>query len=166
MLGRSDMAVGSVLFICTGNIFRSMVAEYALKNQLAGVPGIIVGSAGIEALTQPMHPLIRERLLSRGVDPSGHLQRKLTQELLEQADLSVAMGLNHQEYIRAQFGRDVPLFNEICYNLQESVLDIHEAMPEWHVDMDRTREYALAVVDYIWNSMPAFLAGIARLKKA
>jgi protein-tyrosine phosphatase len=156
----------SILFICTGNIFRSMVAEYALKSLLADVPGMTVGSAGIEALIQPMHPLIRERLLTKGVDPSGHLQRKLTRELLEIADVPVAMGLNHQEYVRLQFGRNVRLFNEICYDVKEPVLDIHEAMPDWHLDLARAREYAVSVVDYIWNAMPAFLAGIARLRNA
>jgi protein-tyrosine phosphatase len=155
----------TVLFICTGNIFRSMVAEYALKSQLAGVSHMTVGSAGIEALHQPMHPLIRERLLIKGVDPSGHQQRKLTRELLEKADLPVAMGLDHQEYIRIQYGRDIRLFNDICYNVREPVLDIHEAVPQWHLDMDHARAYALSVVDYLWNAMPAFLAGIARLSK-
>ena len=156
----------TVLFICTGNIFRSMVAEYALKERLTGVSGMLVASAGIEALQQPMHSLIRERLLSKGVDPSAHVQRKLTSQLLESCDVPVAMGLNHQEYVRSQFGRDVRLFNEICYDLSEPILDIHEAIPDWHRDMCRAQAYALSVVDYIWTAMPAFVAGLERLREA
>jgi len=43
----------SILFICSGNIFRSMVAEYALKSLLGPSSPYIVGSAGIEAFPPP-----------------------------------------------------------------------------------------------------------------
>lgn len=66
-----DGAMKSILFVCTGNIFRSLIAEYALK-QFLGVSGMYaVGSAGIEAKPQSIHPLVRARLLERGVDPAG-----------------------------------------------------------------------------------------------
>jgi protein-tyrosine phosphatase len=156
--------VNSILFICTGNIFRSLVAEYALKAALRSAPRIVVGSAGIQALPQPMHPLIRERLLSKGADPSSHVQRKLTRELLEGSDLPVAMGLDHQEFVRLQFDRDVLLFNQICYQRADPVLDVHEAIPDWHLREDAARAYALSLVDYIWDSMPSFLAGLQNLR--
>jgi protein-tyrosine phosphatase len=155
--------VKNVLFICTGNIFRSLVAEYALKAALGPTATVVVGSAGIQALPQAMHPLILEQLVLKGVDPSRHVQRKLTRELLEAADLPVAMGLDHQEYVRVQFERNVFLFNQICYERDEPVLDVHEAVPDWHVQMDAARDYALSLVDYIWEAMPAFLKGLERL---
>ena len=49
----------SILFVCTGNIFRSMTAEYALRARLSAQSSIRVSSAGIQARPQEMHPDIR-----------------------------------------------------------------------------------------------------------
>ena len=46
----------SILFVCSGNIFRSLVAEYALKAHLGSRARYLIGSAGIEASPQEIHP--------------------------------------------------------------------------------------------------------------
>ena len=148
----------SILFICTGNVFRSVAAEYALKTRMGPGVRLIVGSAGIEARPQPLHPMIIEYLRAKGADPSAHVQRRLTRELLESADLAVAMGFDHREFIRERFGRDVPLFNQVCFEREEPVLDVHEVMPDWASDMDAARAYVQSVVDHIWNAAPVLLA--------
>lgn len=153
----------SVLFICTGNVFRSMVAEYALKARLGPESGIVVGSAGTEAHSAELHPLIRDRLVAKGADPSKHVQRKLTHELLEGTDVPVAMGLDHREFIRRRFRREVRLFNEICFARMESVLDVHEAIPDWERNQDVALRYAYSVIDYIWDATPALLARLDEL---
>lgn len=93
-------SVRSILFVCTGNIFRSLDAEYALKQHLRPQGLFCVGSTGIEAKPQSIHPIVRARLLERGADPVGHIQRKLTQSLLDEADCVVAMGRDHQEAVQ------------------------------------------------------------------
>ncbi len=151
----------TILFICTGNIFRSMVAEYALKAHLQPDLGYLVGSAGIEAMApapQSVHPFIRDYLKAKGIDLSRHVQRRLTQELLDSAHLPVAMGLDHQEFVRRQFHREVFLFNEICFQKPDPILDLHEAVPDWHTNRQASRDYVVAVIDHIWQAMPAFLA--------
>jgi len=148
----------SILFICTGNVFRSVVAEYALRARLGPQTRFIICSAGIEVRPQPMHPMILDYLRAKGADPSAHVQRKLTRELLESVDLAVAMGFDHRDFIREQFGLDVPLFNQVCFEKEEPVLDVHEAMPDWQSNMDQARAYVQSVVDHIWNSTPALLA--------
>lgn len=148
----------SVLFICTGNVFRSVTAEYALRTRMGPDMRLLVGSAGIEAKPQSLHPMIIEYLRAKGADPSAHVQRKLTRELLESVDLAVAMGFDHRDFIREQFGRDVPLFNQVCFEKEEPVLDVHEAMPDWQSNMDAARAYVQSVVDHIWNATPALLA--------
>jgi hypothetical protein len=72
----------SILFVCTGNIFRSMTAEYALKARLAPRSPIRVSSAATLAMPQEMHPDIRACLVQRGMEPSRHHQRKVPAELL------------------------------------------------------------------------------------
>ncbi|TLY17000.1 MAG: hypothetical protein E6K69_02925 [Nitrospirae bacterium] len=151
----------SILFICTGNVFRSLAAEYALKARLGPDSGYVVASAGIEALPQPVHPLIRNCLLAKGVDPLPHVPRRLTRELLHGADIPVAMGLDHRDFIRKHFHRDVPLFNQICYQKEEPILDIHEAMPDWPPNREAAREYVVSTIAYIWDAMPTFLARLS-----
>jgi protein-tyrosine phosphatase len=148
----------SVLFVCTGNIFRSVTAEYALKIRLGTNTSCIVGSAGIGIKPQSVHDWVQIRLREKGADLTRHVQRQLTKELVEDADLVVAMGRNHQVFVREQFGRDVPLFNQICLGHDTPILDLHEVMPDWETDPERARAYVCSVVDVIWATAPAILS--------
>jgi protein-tyrosine phosphatase len=147
----------SVLFVCTGNIFRSVTAEYALKARLSLGPSCVVSSAGIDAKPQSVHKWVQTRLQEKGADPTRHVQRQLTKELVEAADLVVAMGRNHQVFVREQFGRDVPLFNQACLGHDQPILDLHEGMPDWETDSERARAYVSSVIDFIWATAPALL---------
>ena len=154
---RSDSTVQSVLFVCTGNIFRSVAAEYALKFRLGANTSCVVGSAGVDIKSQPVHDWVRARLREKGADLTRHVQRQLTRELVEAADLVVAMGRDHQVFIREQFKRDVPLFNQICLGQDAPILDLHEVMPDWEVDPERAHAYVCSVIDVIWATAPALL---------
>lgn len=153
-----DGTVQSVLFVCTGNIFRSVTAEYALKARLGDGLRCIVGSAGIDAKPQSVHAWVRTQLREKGADASHHTPRQLTKELVESANLVVAMGRDHQDFIRQQFGRDVPLFNQICLGHDQPILDLHEVMPDWEADPERARAYVCSVIDVIWATAPAILS--------
>ena len=155
--------MNAILFICTGNIFRSLVAEYALKWHLDRKTWLLVGSAGTEASPQTVHPAVRWRLQEKGADPTGHVQRKLTKDLLDAATLSVAMGLDHQHFIRREFGREVPLFNQVCFDRVEPILDIHEAVPDWQHNLQQSRAYLDAVIEHIWAGVPRLLRYLPRV---
>src|SRR5262245_13883694 len=99
----------SILFVCTGNIFRSMTAEYALKARLAPRSPLRVGSAGTLAIPQEMHPDIRAYLVQREMDPSQHRQRKVSMELLRATDLAIAMSTDHQSFLFETFQYRAPL---------------------------------------------------------
>ena len=154
---RSSGKLQSVLFVCTGNIFRSMAAEYALKAGLGIGTSCLVSSAGIDAKPQSVHDWVQIRLREKGADPTRHVQRQLTKELVEAADLVIAMGRNHQVFIREQFGRDVPLFNQVCLGHNQPILDLHEMIPDWETDPERARAYVWSVIDVIWATAPALL---------
>jgi protein-tyrosine phosphatase len=69
----------SILFVCTGNIFRSLTAEYALKAMLDPRSPIHVSSAGTVALLQAMHPDVRAYLETISITdkacPASHPQQ-------------------------------------------------------------------------------------------
>ena len=149
----------TVLFICTGNIFRSMTAEHAFRAQIGDAP-YCAKSAGLTANPQEMYAPVRARIMARGVDPSAHQQQKLTLDMLNRADLSVAMGLDHCDSIRETFDREVPLFNRVALGKDEPIKDIWEIVPNWGSDEEGRRTYALYVVDTIWNTMPDFIGNM------
>lgn len=155
---RSGGKLRSVLFVCTANVFRSVTAEYALKIRLGTNRSCLVSSAGIDAKPQPMHAWVAARLREKGADPTTHVQRQLTKEMIEAADLVVAMGRDHQVFIREQFGRDAPLFNQVCLGHDMPILDLHEVMPEWETDLERARAYVCSVIDVIWATAPTLLS--------
>lgn len=131
-----------------------MIAEHAMRAQLRSGDDITVSSAGTQANPMEMYEVVRHRLIARGIDPSEHVQRKLTQEILDQADLPVAMSLDHQTFVRETFGREIPLFNLVCFGREEPLLDLGEALPNWQAETDAADQYARQMVDTIWEAIP------------
>jgi protein-tyrosine phosphatase len=155
----------SILFVCTGNIFRSMTAEYALKARLDPRSPIRVSSAGTAAVPQEMHPDVRAYMLQRGMDPSLHRQRKVSGELLHASDLVIAMSTDHQAFLFDTFQYRAPLFNEVCHGRSEPLLDVWEAIPTWETDLEAARYYAFRVLEYIWASVPGLLQNLGTYLK-
>lgn len=152
----------SILFVCTGNIFRSMTAEYALKAALGLHPAYRVSSAGTEAKLQTMSPHVRQRLALHGLNPAAHRQRRLTAEMLAEVDVVVAMGLDHRHYLQEQFGREAWLFNQICYGTEAPVRDVWEAVTNGQHNPTAEQAYIYGVVDYICEAMPHFIENVSR----
>lgn len=96
----------SALFICTGNQFRSPVAEETFR-QLSKEDGRedwIVSSAGTWAVPgQPPLRVTVEWARSLGLDLSRHITRLVDASMLEQADIVLVMEAGHKEAIEAEF---------------------------------------------------------------
>ena len=75
-----------VLFVCTANICRSAYAE-SLARRLAP-EGLEYASAGVQGFAEaPMEPSMAEEAVARGADPSAFRSRRLTAQMLAEADL-------------------------------------------------------------------------------
>jgi len=134
-----------------------MAAEYALKAGLGIGTSCFVSSAGIDVKPQSVHDWVQTRLREKGADTTTHVQRQFTRELVEGADLVIAMGQDHQVFLREQFGRNDPLFNQVCLGHDRPILDLHEVIPDWETDPERARAYVWSVIDIIWATVPALL---------
>ena len=64
-----------ILFVCTGNIARSQIAE-GLARALAA-PCVEAASAGTQPNPKGIHPLAIEAMRERGIDISGQRSKKL-----------------------------------------------------------------------------------------
>lgn len=150
------MRVRSILFVCTGNVFRSVAAEHGLKTLLGQPSPYRIGSAGIDAKLQPVHEWVAHCLREKGADVSRHLPRLVTGELLKSHDLIVAMSHDHQDFLKREFGFEAPLFKQLCYGYDESIPDLHERYPNWEQDLATARSYVASVIDMIWEDIPSF----------
>lgn len=92
------MSMASVVFVCTGNICRSVTAERVLQHHLA-VNGAeaIVDSAGTsdEEVGNPIDPRQARVLEAAGYRTDDHAARQVTADWLAQRDLAVAMTARH-----------------------------------------------------------------------
>lgn len=141
-----------ILFVCTGNIFRSMIAEHALRKWLPEASGIVCSSAGLTAQAQPIHTAVRERLLELKIDPARHVQRRLTTAISSEVDLAVAMGLDHQEALRRDFGLEAPLFLEWTRGEKLPIRDVWEIIPDHETNHAAVRAYVRRVVGTIYEA--------------
>ena len=93
-----------ILFVCTGNICRSPMAEALLKDllQREGLKGIEVSSGGIYALAGEEVPMACRKILARrGIDITGHRGRQLDRSMMEEADLILVMEVRQLDWIRS-----------------------------------------------------------------
>jgi RpiB/LacA/LacB family sugar-phosphate isomerase len=89
-----------VLFVCTGNICRSPMAEGLLRRRLAGRADIAVESAGITAASGlPPSEFAVQAMAEIGVDISDQVSKPLTPDRVRRADLIFAMTRAHKEAI-------------------------------------------------------------------
>lgn len=91
------MQIKNILVVCIGNICRSPMAEYLLKQQY---PNLYIESAGISGLTG--HAADQKAMLCMqrlGIDMQPHVAKKLNSELIRKADLILVMSQNQQKHI-------------------------------------------------------------------
>lgn len=95
-----------ILFVCLGNICRSPMAEFVMKDllQKEGMR-IKVMSAGLidDHKGEDMHKGTRNKLESQGIKPQGFQSKLLTQDLCQEASLIVAMDRRNKQSILMRF---------------------------------------------------------------
>ena len=85
-----------ILFICHGNICRSPMAEYVMKDLVkqAGLESqfhIESAATSREEIGNPIYPPARRKLAEHGISCDGHAARQLTNRDYEDYDLLIGM---------------------------------------------------------------------------
>ncbi|MFH1916980.1 MAG: hypothetical protein ABIJ21_06995 [Nanoarchaeota archaeon] len=156
-----------ILFVCTGNVFRSVSAELLCRGYLEkqGMAGIQVSSAGTSAMPQPFLPVVLHTLSKYGIHVHGHKQTRLTEDHFKSFDVVVAMAESHVRFIKEHFSRDVPLFNEIVYGTKTSVQDVNEAIPDWMLHPIKCYEHVEKTIAHLHDAMPVFMENVGKFMK-
>ncbi len=97
--------VKEVLFVCTGNSCRSVMAEYLFR-KMAADKGLDVHaySAGIAAAYRQGASFETLEVLKRdGIDARGHSSRMVHEDSIETADMILALTEQHASHLKKHF---------------------------------------------------------------
>lgn len=101
--GKNGASVG-ILFLCKGNICRSPYAEGKLRDEAAraGISYLAISSAGLDTGGGgPANPTAVSVAAGRQIDLRSHATSRCTRELVDEADLIIAMEPRHLRKLRA-----------------------------------------------------------------
>jgi protein-tyrosine phosphatase len=133
--------------VCSGNICRSPVAEGLLRRGVQrrfGSAAPMVSSAGTIGLEgSAATPESVRAAAERGVDISTHVARRLSDAMVERADLVVCMAAEH----RAEIEQRVPAAIDRIFTLKELTRLLEDDAPAAPQDHDTLAARAAAADD-------------------
>ena len=100
-----------VLFVCHGNICRSPMAEFVMKDMVRkrGLEQRFhIASAAVsrEEIGNPVYPPARREMQKHGVFCDGHAAHQITRQELESYDKIYYMDGSNARYLQRLFGAD------------------------------------------------------------
>lgn len=137
------MQINNILVVCVGNICRSPMAEYFLKE---AHPDLHIESAGLSAMVgHAADDKAIDCMNAKNIDMRIHIAKQINAELIKQSDLILVMSHNQQKHIEQTwpfakgkvfrlghwqgqnvtdpYKHDQAFFNETCSNIQSYVSD-------------------------------------------
>ena len=109
-----------ILFVCHGNICRSPMGEFVLKDMVKkrGIADrfqIASAAVSTEELGNPVYPPARRELKKHGITCGGHAAHQITRAELREYDHIYYMDASNARFLRRLFGAEAekcqPLLN-------------------------------------------------------
>lgn len=120
----------TILFVCTGNRYRSPIAAEVFRKQLVqdgrDTQWIVTSAGTWTSSGRPPPPEAADLARSHGVTIDGHRTRLLTVNMLAESDLVIVMEEGHKESIQAEF----PFAREKVYLLSQVMEGITYDIPD------------------------------------
>lgn len=103
--------IHKILFICHGNICRSPMAEFVMKQLvkdegLEGYFEIASAATSTEEIGNPVYPPARRKLAEHGISCEGKTARQITRQDYNHYDYVIAMDRNNLRNLNRMFGDD------------------------------------------------------------
>lgn len=152
-----------ILFICTDNYGRSIIAERCLKDYLAKnyISDYEVASAGTNASSDTTGFALSQfsELKKFDIDGSIPQRTQLTPELAKSADLIIIFDHFHKDWLKTNLNLSAPLFNEI-YKDESTPINCKNYNDKYPID-----EKMIQIVNYIYKAMPTLFRQIEKIIK-
>ena len=118
-----------VLFVCHGNICRSPMGEFILKDLVkkAGLSGqfeIASAAVSTEEIGNPVYPPARRELARHGISCDGHKARQITRRDLDYYDHIYYMDRSNERWLQRMFPG---VWNKKC-----TMLLAHDVADPWY----------------------------------
>lgn len=107
----------NILFLCTDNFTRSIIAEFCSKDYLQKnhITNIHVASAGIRATSDISgYSDVHFRMMkAMDIDTSEFKRTQFNMDAFLQYDFIIGMSELHKDYVKNEYNKDILLFNEV-----------------------------------------------------
>jgi protein-tyrosine phosphatase len=148
-----------ILFVCSGNTCRSPMAEYALRCLIErerpdGAEVLSAGTLGLQG--QPATRYAQEAGWVWDLDMSSHLNQPLTPELIERADLILAMAPEHHQKILEMVSKASDK-TYLLKNFPDHSGTGERVEDPIGMDLDAYNEVFLEIGEYLGKHLPKIL---------
>lgn len=147
----------NILFLCTDNYTRSVIAEFCAKNYLNTnhITDITVASAGIRASSDisSYSDLHFQVMRDMDTDVSQFKRTQFGEKSFEDYDFIIGMSELHRDFVRNEYNQDIHLFNEI-YKSQNTPVNI--GAPDDEGFEEKMRE----LIHYFSNAIPVVIKNL------
>ena len=112
-----------ICFICLGNICRSPMAEYILKQKLKdnNIKDIIVESRAIsyEEQGNPIYPEAKKVLLKNNIEVGNHTAKRIEKDDINKFDYFICMEDYHITASKKILGNNINIFKLTDYDIED-----------------------------------------------